>query len=227
MKHQNLIAVVAALCCTVWASAQSSKAPPGSGDVRLFEMRTYFAAPGKLDDLHARFRDHTVKLFAKHGMENIGYWTPVDNGEQKLIYLLAYPSREARDRSWKAFMADPDWQKAARASEANGRLVARIESIFLNPTDYSPATKPSVASRSRLFELRTYTAAPGKLDDLNKRFRDHTVRLFTKHGIRAPMTRSFISSHMPIKPPPTSRGKRFAPIRSGRRPRAHPKSMAR
>jgi len=110
-------------------------------DSRCFEMRTYYAAPGKLADLNARFRDHTNKLFIKHGITPIAYWVPTDQGavtDAKLIYLLAYPSREAREQSWKAFGADPDWKAAQTASEANGKLVARVESVFLSATDYSP-----------------------------------------------------------------------------------------
>jgi hypothetical protein len=152
-------------------------------DSRCYEMRTYYAAPGKLDDLHARFRNHTCKLFEKHGMANIGYWVPQENPENKLIYILSYPSREAREQSWKAFMADSDWKAAHAASEVNGKLVAKADSLFLNATDYSPDIKPSKASEPRVFELRTYIAAPGKLDNLNKRFRDHTVALFQKHGM--------------------------------------------
>ena len=151
-------------------------------DTRCFEMRTYHAAPGKLDELHARFRDHTMKLFAKHDITNIGYWTPVENPDHKLIYLLAYPSREAREKSWKEFMADPDWQAAFKASEEHGKLVDKVESVFLTPTGYSPMVEPK-AGEPRLFELRTYHASPGKLDDLNTRFREPTVALFTKHGL--------------------------------------------
>jgi hypothetical protein len=152
-------------------------------DTRCFEMRTYYAAPGKLDELHARFRDHTCKLFEKHGMVNVGYWVPLENPDNKLIYLLAYPSRQARDESWKNFNADQDWQAARKASEANGGLVTKAESRFLNATDYSPAITPSTAGGPRVFELRTYTASSGHLDALNARFRDHTVALFTKHGM--------------------------------------------
>lgn len=152
-------------------------------DPRCFEMRTYYAAPGKLDDLNARFRNHTFKLFEKHGIVNIGYWMPMDNPESKLIYFLSYPSKEARDQSWKGFMADPDWQAAQKASEVNGRLVSKVEARFLSATDYSPAVKASVGAESRVFEMRTYTATPGKLDNLNARFRDHTVALFKKHGM--------------------------------------------
>ena len=103
-------------------------------------MRTYYAHPGKMNALHARFRDHTNKLFVKHGMTLIGYWSPIDSkqAEQKLIYILAYPSKEAADKSWDAFRKDPDWNAARKASEKDGPLVAKVESVYMNPTDYSP-----------------------------------------------------------------------------------------
>ncbi len=152
-------------------------------DSRCFELRTYHAAPGKLDDLNARFRNHTVKLFEKHGMTNVGYWVPADNTNNVLIYLLAYPSREARAKSWKEFMADPDWQAAQKASEENGKLVLGVDSVFMTATDFSPMVQPSLASEPRLFELRMYHASPGKLDDLLARFRNHTMALFANHGM--------------------------------------------
>jgi hypothetical protein len=107
---------------------------------RVFEIRTYTAAEGKLDALETRFRDHTVRLFEKHGMTNIGYWTPQDGplSENTLIYILAYPSREAAKQSWDAFRADPEWQKALAASEVDGKLTVNVESLFIEPTDYSP-----------------------------------------------------------------------------------------
>jgi hypothetical protein len=154
-----------------------------AADTRCYEMRIYYAAPGKLDALNSRFRDHTCKLFEKHGMVNIGYWLPMTNTENKLVYLLAYPSREAREKAWKEFGADPDWQAAYKASEKDGKLVAKADSIFLAATDFSPAIKPSAASEPRVFELRTYTASPGKLENLLARFRDHTLKLFEKHGM--------------------------------------------
>ncbi len=171
--------VALALGSLLVMNSRSTAAEP---DSRLFEMRIYYAAEGKLDDLHARFRDHTVKLFEKHGITNIGYWTPVDNEDRQLIYILAYPSREAREQSWKSFMADPEWKKAHQASEVDGRLVAKSVSKFLQATDYSPAIKLD-ASGNRVFELRTYTTTPGNLDALHARFRDHTVKLFEKHGM--------------------------------------------
>jgi NIPSNAP len=107
---------------------------------RYFELRTYTAAEGKLDALNRRFREHTDRLFRKHGIEPIGYWIPDDpvKSQNTLVYLLAYPSREARDRAWVEFQADPQWQRVLRDSEVEGRLVTRVESIFLKATDYSP-----------------------------------------------------------------------------------------
>ena len=104
---------------------------------RVFEIRTYYANEGKLDALLARFRDHTVALFEKHGMTNVGYWVPADNKENKLVYILAFPSREARDQAFKAFSADPDWQKAYKESTKDGRLVKKIVNDFLAGTDFS------------------------------------------------------------------------------------------
>jgi hypothetical protein len=149
---------------------------------RVFELRTYYSPPGRLDDLHARFRNHTLKLFEKHGMTNVGYWVPIDNPDNKLVYVLAYPSREAREASWKAFFADPDWADVRKKTEANGPIVAKVESILLGATDYSPEVK-AVAAGERVFELRTYTASAGNLGNLNARFRNHTLKLFEKHGI--------------------------------------------
>ena len=108
---------------------------------RVFELRTYTAAPGKLAALHKRFRDHTLRLFEKHGMQNIGYWVPADppNSENTLTYILAHKDREAAKASWAAFGADPEWQKVRKESMADGvSLTTKIESVFLNPTDYSP-----------------------------------------------------------------------------------------
>ena len=107
---------------------------------RVFEMRTYTATHGKLDALNARFRNHTCKLFVKHGMQLVGYWVPTDGpkAENTLIYILAFPSKEAADKSWKAFREDQDWIKAKNDSEVNGKLVEKVESVFMKPTDYSP-----------------------------------------------------------------------------------------
>lgn len=104
---------------------------------KVYEMRTYYTLPGRLPALNARFRDHTLKLFEKHGIKNVIYLTPVDE-ENKLVYLIAHQSREAAKKSFADFGADPDWKKARDASEADGKIVEKIESVFLKPTDYSP-----------------------------------------------------------------------------------------
>jgi len=174
MKFSALLTFT--MLATAFAAVSAEK------DTRVFEMRTYHAAPGKLDALNTRFREHTTKLFEKHGMTNIGYWMPVENTDNLLIYVLAYPSRDAAKASWKAFIADPDWQKAAKASEVDGKLVTKADSVFMTATDFSPELKLS-ATGDRLFELRTYTTPPGKLPDLHARFRDHTIALFKKHGM--------------------------------------------
>lgn len=164
-------------------SAASGFAEESKPDPRLFELRTYHAMPGKLDDLLARFRDHTTKLFEKHGMTNIGYWVPVENKDNILVYLLAYPDRPARDTSWKGFLGDEEWRKAAAASEKEGRLVGKVDQLFLTATAFSPGFGSAVKGPDRVFELRTYTATSGNLTGLHDRFRNHTIDLFGKHGM--------------------------------------------
>lgn len=164
-------------------AALAVAAPPAGQEKPVFEMRIYYAPEGKLDALHARFRDHTTKLFEKHGMTNVGYFVPVENKENKLVYFLAYPDLDARKKAWDAFLADPEWKKAKADSEKDGKLVEKIENVFLTPTDYSPTVTPAKADKPRLFELRTYTTTPGNLEALNARFRNHTLKLFGKHGM--------------------------------------------
>lgn len=111
-----------------------------AGD-RVFELRTYTTNPGKLDALKARFRDHTATLFEKHGIDNIGYWTPTDapGSSNMFVYIVAHKSRSAAKQSWQAFRKDPAWLKAKAASEVNGGLVSKIDNVFMTPTDFSPA----------------------------------------------------------------------------------------
>jgi len=106
----------------------------------VYELRTYTAAEGKLANVNARFRDHTRRIFDKHDMKSVGYWTPLEGptAGTTLIYLLEHPSREAARANWAAFSADPEWQKVKAESEADGKIVAKAESVFLVPTDYSP-----------------------------------------------------------------------------------------
>lgn len=173
---------------------------------RLLELRTYHAAPGKLDALLTRFRDHTCKLFVKHGMINIGYWVPAENPDNLLIYLMAYRGKNARDAAWKEFAADLEWKAVQAASEVDGKLVEKVDQVFLIPTDFSegfakivpdqpeggeskglhiPTEEfvPAPAGNEHLFEMRTYTTATGRMPNLQSRFRDHTLALFKKHGM--------------------------------------------
>jgi hypothetical protein len=138
MKRLSLLG--AALVTASMLGTTPAQDPPASGQ-RVFEMRTYYAAPGKLDALNKRFRDHTLALFKKHGMTNVGYWVPRDEKDgkgTKLVYLLAHASRQAAEKSWEAFRADPEWVRVKSESEVNGTLVEKVESVFLDPTDYSP-----------------------------------------------------------------------------------------
>jgi hypothetical protein len=107
---------------------------------RIFELRTYTTNEGKLPDLEARFRNHTMRIFERHGMTNIGYWVPQDAPESNntLIYILAHKDRETAKRSWDAFRADPEWKKVSAESEANGKIVSKVVSVFMQATDFSP-----------------------------------------------------------------------------------------
>ena len=191
-RRSWLAVTLAAGCATAVLSMNSplafaaESATPTSDD-RLFELRIYVTNEGKLPDLLARFRDHTVKLFNKHGIENIGYWVPVEKEEgadNTLYYIIAHKSREGAEASWAAFRKDPDWQAAAKASEANGKILAqKPEAIFLKATDFSCPIKASAGAAGRVFELRTYTTPEGRLPALHDRFRNHTIGLFSRHGM--------------------------------------------
>jgi len=106
----------------------------------VYELRTYTAPDGKLGDLNKRFRDHTVRIFNKHGMKSVLYMTPQDapDSQNTLIYVLEHPSREAAKKAWADFAADPEWKKVSEESQVNGRLTSKIVSVFGDPTDYSP-----------------------------------------------------------------------------------------
>ena len=113
------------------SSAQSEK---------VFELRTYKATPGNLDNLHARFRNHTTRIFRKHGMEIVGYWSPTSEEEREdtLVYMLEHADLETATASWQAFIADPEWAEVAAASNANGQILGGIEAKYMVATDYSP-----------------------------------------------------------------------------------------
>lgn len=120
-------------------ASASSAAADSAQSTRVFELRTYTAPEGKLGELQARFRNHTIRIFNKHNMTSVGYWVPQDSPahDNTLVYLLAHKSRDAAKASWAAFAADPEWQKVNTESQVNGKIVAKIESVFMDPTDFS------------------------------------------------------------------------------------------
>lgn len=136
MKHwPPSITSIARLTAGVFAG-NPGMVPEAQAGTRVFELRTYTSHEGKLDAVVARFRDHTIKLFEKHGLTNIGYWVPREQ-PNTLIYLIAHPSRDAATRNWDAFRKDADWIAARAASEANGPLVAKVQSVYMDPTNFS------------------------------------------------------------------------------------------
>ncbi|PQO40203.1 NIPSNAP family protein [Blastopirellula marina] len=175
---KSLLLMSAALATLAFASIAQAE------DETVYELRTYTTNEGKLDDLNKRFREHTVPLFEKHGMTNLGYWIPTDPAlkENTLIYVLKHDSPAAAKKSWAAFGADPEWQKAKAASEENGKLVSKATSVYMTETDFSPHNLKN-GDAERLFELRRYTCDPGRLPNLHKRFRDGELDLFTKAGM--------------------------------------------
>jgi hypothetical protein len=122
------------------AASQQNSPRPAPASTAVYELRIYHAAPGKLTELLARFRDHTVKLFDRHGMKSIAYWTPVDEPQKNdtLVYILLHPSREAAAANWKSFQDDPEWKSVRDKSEANGKIVEKVDSSYLALTDFSP-----------------------------------------------------------------------------------------
>jgi hypothetical protein len=143
MKRRTLLQSLPAVTLfPAAASVASSLGKPDSAQPStvVYELRVYHAYEGKLDDLLRRFREHTMKLFERHGITNVAYWTPTDDPlkGKTLVYILAHPSREAADVNWKAFRDDPEWQSVRDKSEANGKLVEKVESTFLALTDFSP-----------------------------------------------------------------------------------------
>jgi hypothetical protein len=139
------IPVAALLPTAAWAASEASNSSP-RGDsatpqssTTVYELRIYHTYEGKLDDLLRRFRDHTMQLFEKHGMKNIAYWTPTDDPlkGKTLVYIISHPSREAATANWQAFRDDPEWKSVQEKSEANGKIVEKVDSTFMTLTDFS------------------------------------------------------------------------------------------
>ena len=176
-----------AALCLLSLVAGNAMSTSALADDPVYELRIYTSNPDKLDALNERFRNHTLKLFERHGMKNIGYWIPTEPplAGTHLIYLLEHASRDAAKASWQAFLNDPEWKQVAADSEKqHGKILAKKpESIFLAKTDYS--TKIGNPDREKTYVLREYTTPEGKLDYLNARFRDHTLELFKKYGLES------------------------------------------
>lgn len=151
----------------------------------LYELRTYKASPNQMPALHARFRDHTLALFPRHGITSVVYWTNLVGGHNdELTYMVSFESMAARQDAWASFAADPDWQKVFKDSNAAaaGLLSEWIDNRFLLSTDFSPADHGGPSDTPRLFEWRSYTAALDRMPDLLTRFRETAVGKFTQHG---------------------------------------------
>ena len=143
VKRRTLLKTLPAatlLPASLWAGSQQDKANPTQAVTGVYELRVYHAAPGKLEELLARFREHTIKLFDRHGIKSIAYWTPLDEPEKSntLIYILQHSSREAAAANWKSFQDDPEWKSVHEKSEATGKLVEKVDSTYLALTDFSP-----------------------------------------------------------------------------------------
>ncbi|MEA1786049.1 NIPSNAP family protein [Arenibacter sp. GZD96] len=153
-------------------------------DTRYYELRTYHTNEGKRPELIQRFQNHTLALFEESGMENIAYFLPLDSENQTLVYFLAYPDKASREVMWKKFLENPKWKAAYQKSIENGKLVAKIDEVYLRiAPELNHELPAQQAKDDTVFELRTYYCLPDKLDDLHARFRDHTLKLFEKHGM--------------------------------------------
>ncbi|HET6575460.1 MAG TPA: NIPSNAP family protein [Fimbriiglobus sp.] len=193
--NRFLVASIAAAATASLALAQSP-APPASParETRVFELRTYYAAEGQLDALNARFRDHALRLYRKHGMTPVGFWSPKGNPDNKLVFLLAYPSRAARDDSWRSLATDPEWVHARKTSDRHGKLVKYIEEEFLTPTDYSPVVAAGSARRPRTFELRVSTVRAADAERMHAQLRANGSKELREQGMTAV---GFFTLHSP------------------------------
>jgi len=152
-------------------------------DSRLYELRIYHSEEGKLPELILQFKNYTTKLFEKHDIVNVGYWQLASSDSSSLYCILSYADLAHRDASWKEFENDKEWKKVEAVSEANGKIVQSVESIYLDPEDFTPEIKESIKNPERVFELRIYTPFPNKLSQLERRMGDHTLELFASHGM--------------------------------------------
>lgn len=160
-------------------------APPPGPPPSLYQLHFVQAAPGKLDALHARYRDHQIRLANKHGIESVGFFTPAGENPDGLIFsVVRFHEYEKSLSGWSEFVSDPEWKDVVAETEKDGPLIANMGRKYLRATHYSPLLEIKQANPERVFELRTYTCPTrAKLGYLNKRFREHTMKLFEKHGM--------------------------------------------
>lgn len=190
-----LAASLTCACSLLPAQDSNSTSASTKPDSKLYELRFYVTNPGKLPDLHARFRDHTMGLFEKHGMENIIYWT-VSEGDKidgedaanMLVYIVAHKDEAAKDASWQAFREDPQWKEVAKKSEEKGKILAKPpRAIFMKDVSFSPADETPGAKTdtpARLWELRQYNDGPERVPSTVDRFGSGEKEIFTKNGMQ-------------------------------------------
>jgi NIPSNAP len=125
------------IACALLAGASIATAESNG---RVFEIRTYTTHDGRLEALKKRFREHTTTIFERHGMTNVGYWVPQDPplSQNTLIYIISHASREAAKKNWDEFMQDPEWKKVAADSEKDGKIVKKVDHVFMDAADFSP-----------------------------------------------------------------------------------------
>lgn len=174
MKRFLLTAVCAFAAATMSFAAEK--------DSRTFELRVYTPNKGKQAEVNSLISKSGTKYMAAHQIELLGTWVPADTSDERVYMLVAHKDKATGVKNWEAFQADEGWKADLASASKNGRAVAGIARFFLNTTDYSPVVKPTAVG-DRVFELRTYITTPNNLDNLNARFRDHTVKLFEKHGM--------------------------------------------
>jgi hypothetical protein len=167
-----------AACAFVLITTLANAADPP----RIFELREDKSAAGKLNALLARVRDRLPRLYTKHGITVVGTFVPIENGDSVVYTLLGWPNSKARTESWDAFNGDPAVKAMMNDTDRDGKIVVKSQTWVLTPTDYSPVVPPEKKG-NRIFEFRFYTLTPGSRDAFNARFRDHTMKLFEKHGI--------------------------------------------
>jgi hypothetical protein len=137
LKTPHFLSLALGLAAMLSISMMHPTHSQAQAPAHVFEMRTYYANPGKLEDLKKRFREHTITIFNRHHMKSIGYWEPQENKENALIYILEHPSKEEGLKNWTAFQADPEWKEVSKASEVNGKLVDHVVRVWMNATDFS------------------------------------------------------------------------------------------